>query len=626
MSEEILVWLILLPPFIGCLITPIINKIKASLVPVTSVLVLLVSGISASIAFIQNLSGDWNTYHNSTTWIEFKSLANIELSINADPLSIFMAFVASFLGLLIAAFSLEYMSEDKSKLQYWFFIQLFIGSMNMLVLAGDFLLLFFGWELVGLCSFMLIGHFSYKPGEDGLKARLSGIKAFLFTNLADSGFFLAIVVMYKEYGSFDFAIIKNANPSTANNLIAIGLVVAAFGKSAQFPFIPWLSSPDRVDIDAMQGPTTVSALIHAATMVKAGVYLVSRVYLVVNIKPSEGFYWFIIVIAGGTALITALSALTSVGIKRILAYSTVSQLAYMFMSLGIAFAALEDEQELSIQAFNYAQFHLLSHAIFKSLLFLSAGYIIHIYHDKKITSLKGVAHWDKNPILAAGIISGSLALSGIPPFMGFFSKESIISVSYELGFEHDSSIGKTAYVLALLTAIITALYCARFIYYLIFADSEQEETTKDDQSIFMKGVIAVLSVFAVIGGLFGFKLFDYFEEVHGGVETEGLGLFVSHSILNALIIISALALSFYSLLNYQTSITRIQSFWLIKWITTISAEGFYLDDIWQLGWIFTKSWVYKIRRLHTGDLNWTIGLIGIVTITVIGTIIGGVDL
>ncbi|MCE7735496.1 MAG: NADH-quinone oxidoreductase subunit L [Candidatus Heimdallarchaeota archaeon] len=625
MTEETLVWLILIPPFLGCLVSPIVNKIKSSLTPIVSVLFLLVSGISALMAFIQNLSGDWKTYQNDITWLNFSVLGDIKLSVTADSLSIFMATIASFLGLCIAIFSIEYMSEDKSKLRYWFFIQLFIGSMNIVVLAGDFLFLFFGWELVGLCSFMLIAHFSYKDGNEGNKATLSGIKAFLFTNLADSGFFFSIILIYKEYNTFDFEVIQLASGSTENNLIAFGFIVAALGKSAQFPFIPWLSSPDRIDIDAMQGPTTVSALIHAATMVKAGVYLVSRTYLVVHLDATEEFYWFIVLIAGVTALITALSALASVGIKRILAYSTVSQLAYMFMSLGVAFTALEEDEELSIQAFNYAQFHLLSHAIFKSLLFLSAGYIIHTYHEKKITSLKGVAHWDNNPILAAGVISGSLALSGIPPFMGYFSKEGIISVSYELGYHHDSSIGKTAFVFALLTALVTAGYCARFLYYLIFAKEENQKSAGNESSILMKGIIVILSGLSIIGGLFGLKLFDYFEEF-STTDVEPLGSFELHAIFNTLLIISALGISMYMLISKPDLTNKIMTSKLIRPIGVLASEGFYLDDLWQLIWKVVKSIVFKLRNLHSGDLNWTIGLIGIVTISVIGTIIGGVQL
>jgi NADH-quinone oxidoreductase subunit L len=625
MTEETLVLLILIPPFLGCLVSPLVNKIKTSFTPVVSVLFLLVSGISSLLAFIQNISGDWESYNEEISWIGFESMDDLTLTITADPLSIFMATIASFLGLLIAIFSLEYMNEDQSKLRYWFFIQLFIGSMNLVVLAGDFLFLFFGWELVGLCSFMLIAHFSYKPGQDGKKATLSGIKAFLFTNLADSGFFVSLVLMYKEYGTFDFGEIQLADGSTENNLIAFGLIVAALGKSAQFPFIPWLSSPDRVDIDAMQGPTTVSALIHAATMVKAGVYLVSRTYLVIHLDATKEFYWFLIIISGVTAMITALSALTSVGIKRILAYSTVSQLAYMFMSLGVAFTSLEDHEELSIQAFNYAQFHLLSHAIFKSLLFLSAGYILHAYHDKEITSLRGVAHWSKNPILSAGVISGSLALSGIPPFMGYFSKESIISVSYELGYHHDSSIGIVAFYFALLTALVTAAYCGRFLYYLITFDESNDKSHHEDRSLLMTSVIALLSLLTLVGGLFALELFEYFEGFFG-VEAEALSSLEAHAILNTVLILSTLVLTLY-LLKYQPDLsTKIGSSWIIRPVIVLASEGFYLDDLWQILWKLLKSFVYKLRHLHTGDLNWTIGWIGLVTISVIGVTIGGVQL
>ena len=319
-------------------------------------------------------------------------IGSIGIGLLLDPLSIFMATLATGLGLLIALFSIEYMHDDEHLTRYWFFFQVFVAGMNLLVLANDLILLYIGWETVGLCSYALIGHWFQKPGEEGHKAGLAGIKAFIYTHVADMGLLLAIAIIYVYAGTLDLTMIasKINLPPTISYSLLLGLIfIAAMGKSAQFPFMAWLSSPDSVDIDAMQGPTTVSALIHAATMVKAGVYLIARMFLIFRLFPVQDFAIFMGIIVAITVIISALFALTSKDIKRVLAYSTISQLSYMFLALAIAFFAYSSNATVGDTAFLAGIFQLLTHAIFKALLFLSAAAIIHSIHVRSMLDMGG---------------------------------------------------------------------------------------------------------------------------------------------------------------------------------------------------------------------------------------------
>ena len=299
-------------------------------------------------------------------------IGNIGIGLLLDPLSIFMTILATGLGFLIAVFSLEYMHDDEHLTRYWFFFQIFVAGMILLVLANDLIILYIGWETVGLCSYALIGHWFQRPDQEGRKAGLAGIKAFIYTHVADIGLLLAIAIIYVYAGTLDLTLIANNIhlPPTISYSLLLGLIfIAAMGKSAQFPFMAWLSSPDSVDIDAMQGPTTVSALIHAATMVKAGVYLIARMFLVFRIFAIQDFAMFMGIIVAITVLISALFALTSKDIKRVLAYSTISQLSYMFLALAIAFFAYSVDTTVGNTAFLAGIFQHLTHAIFKALLF-----------------------------------------------------------------------------------------------------------------------------------------------------------------------------------------------------------------------------------------------------------------
>lgn len=625
MSHNLLIYLILLPPFIGAMLAWIGDKLWSKFSRTTGLLSIGISGISALISLVLVALGDWDASGwSSSDWIG--KTYNITLVINPDALGIFMATVAAFLGLLIALFSLDYMRGDENLTRYWFFIQLFIGGMVLLVLAGDLVLMYVGWEIVGLCSFGLIAHWYTKPGEEGEKCAKSGIKAFVFTRIGDIGFLVAIVLIYFEFETIEFSVISEKTGVLDTKMLTIiGLLflMAAFGKSAQIPFIPWLSSPEDVDIDAMQGPTTVSALIHAATMVKAGVYLVSRLYFLLPLADSEIFVWTLVSAAGITALITALSALVSFDLKRILAYSTVSQLAYMFLGVGMAFVALmgENEHNLSETSFLAAQFHLISHALFKSLLFLSAGYLIHKMGTRDIRQMRGSASRGSDKIAFTGFIVGGLSLAGLPPFNGFWSKEAIIGAGFTGIDEANQSLSLLVYSFGLITALVTALYVIRLFYYLFTGESKAED--HHGSSTLMKLVIIFISVLTLLGGLLQLILPDIFESV---IEAEFHSM-KDESLINTVGITASILLILVFGWRLQISNPNIgkilEKVFIIKWIANAARSGFYLEKLWTGAWYFLKTISYEFRKTHTGDLNYTMFAATIVSVGMILFIVGG---
>jgi NADH-quinone oxidoreductase subunit L len=378
--------------------------------------------------------------------------------------------------------------------------------------------------------------------------------------------------------------------------------------------MPWLSSPDHIDIDAMQGPTTVSALIHAATMVKAGIYLISRMFLIFPLGLSDFFSsWSIIVIISGlTAVIAGFSAIMSIDFKRILAYSTVSQLAFMFLSIGLAFT-VEENHLLSSNAFYATQLHLLAHAFFKSLLFLSAGYIIHTYHTRNLNELRGILNWEKEKYVLISFLIGCFALVGLPPMNGFFSKEAIIDVSYEIGFVDGLLIGQIAFFFIVLTAILTALYTGKMLFYLTFnakgskiSDSRHNSVHK---SIIMPSIISLLGLLTVITAIFSFYIPDFFNDV---ISSQPFEIIKLNNLLIPLIIliliIISLALSIILLKDYSLSLNKLSSVFGISIIYELSKNGFYFDQLIMFIWDIVQKFANKFKHLHPGDLNYTVFL------------------
>jgi NADH-quinone oxidoreductase subunit L len=445
------------------------------------------------------------------TWIAAGD-ATVPFTLRADALTAMMLVMITFVATFIAIYSVGYMHGDPGYARFFAEIALFIFSMTMLVLADNFILLFLGWEGVGLCSYLLIGFWYQKPS-----AADAARKAFLVTRIGDVGMFLGILVLWLTYGHFDYthvfeAVAKDVKDGTASQTLltwaALLLFCGAVGKSAQFPLHVWLP-------DAMEGPTPVSALIHAATMVTAGGYLVARCTPLFVLVPDAQLV--VAFIGGFTALLAALIALTQNDLKRVLAYSTLSQLGYMFLALGCATKQYGNEPLVTF-AVTAAMFHLFTHAFFKALLFLAAGSVMHAMHHvidmRRFSGLRQVmpyTHWT--------FLCGALALSGFPLLSGFWSKDEILDAAYQAS-ETTGPGGSLYFVLlasAIATAGLTAFYTFR-AYFMTFHGKlklpEETHGHAHESPWVMTVPLMVLAVPALlIGGLVGpSHLFAHFLE------------------------------------------------------------------------------------------------------------------
>ena len=401
-----------------------------------------------------------------------------------DPLSVVMILVVTGVGALIHWYAIGYMAHDDHRGRFFAYLNLFVFSMLILVLAGNFLLMYAGWELVGLCSYLLIAFWFTRPS-----AAAAGKKAFLVTRLGDLGLFIGLFAISHVFHSLDFGAVLgtlgppvvHAVPRFWTTAIPLLLFCGAVGKSAQIPLYVWLP-------DAMEGPTPVSALIHAATMVTAGVYLVARAHVLFEASHVAGVVVTSIGIA--TALYAATMALTEDDIKRVLAYSTISQLGYMFVGVGIGTLFRSPE------GYDSGIFHLVTHAFFKALLFLAAGSVMHAMRDT--TDMKQMGGlFRKLPVTGTVFIIGGLALSGIPPFAGFFSKDAVLGQAW-LGGE------KLVWAVGLATALLTAFYVGRQIFLTFFGTSRVPAGIHPHESPRIMTIpLIVLAALAVGGGLLG---------------------------------------------------------------------------------------------------------------------------
>ncbi|MCI0378697.1 MAG: NADH-quinone oxidoreductase subunit L [Gemmataceae bacterium] len=393
------------------------------------------------------------------TWFQ-SGTVNVGFSLQADGLTAVMLVMVTFIGTLIAIYSAGYMRGAPGYPRYFAFVSLFLFSMTLLVLANNFILLYAAWEGVGLCSYLLIGFWYQRPA-----AAAAARKAFLVTRLGDIGLFLGILLLWKSFGhSLDYnevfmAAARNPDPALLVPACLL-LFLGAAGKSAQFPLHVWLP-------DAMEGPSPVSALIHAATMVTAGVYLVARCMPLFGLAPDAQL--IVAIIGAFTALLAALIALTQTDLKRVLAYSTVSQLGFMFLALGAGTA----QYGLAGLAVTAAIFHLFTHAFFKALLFLGAGSVMHAMGDvidmRRFGGLRKVlpvTHWT--------FLCGAAALAGVPLLSGFWSKDEILAVAWDAGGQGAPHTGvyRLLFFSALVTAGLTAFYSAR-AYFMTFWGEER---------------------------------------------------------------------------------------------------------------------------------------------------------
>ncbi|MGP3667435.1 MAG: NADH-quinone oxidoreductase subunit 5 family protein [Candidatus Bathyarchaeota archaeon] len=532
------------------------------------------------------------------TWVFIPNLFNIEVGVLVDPLSVFMCNVVTWIGALILLFSLGYMAGDKSLTRYWFFMLLFIGSMVGLVMADNFLLLYIFWEMVGLCSYALIGFWYERP-----EARKAGMKAFIVTRVGDAFLLVGVVLVYLNVGSFSFSdlavALKTLAPLPAVfNFIPLLLLGGAIGKSAQLPLHTWLP-------DAMEGPTTVSALIHAATMVKAGVYLMARTHIIYMMVAPEVWLTTLTWVGAITAFVSATAGLVAVDIKRVWAYSTISQLGCMMTALGLAVGA----------GVFVSQFHLMSHAVFKALLFLSAGVVIHSLGGMRDMRNYGGLRSDA-PITFVTCLIGVLALSGIFPFNGFWSKELILKVSMETGNVWIS-------IVFYLTSIITVAYSFRVVFLTFFG--EKSEYAKRFHIHEPKVMTIPLLILAALCFITGFFEHDFAHFL--GVSVDGFGevdlTIISLSVLAWILGIFPVYCVYVkgkpSPLMFGKGILGI--------IQRMLYECYYVDRFYY--YVFVDKLVagiQKFRRTHPGILNYNISCVigGLLLFIVLVFWLGGV--
>lgn len=471
-----LVWLVPLIPLLGFIINGLgRDTLSKNLIGfIGSGVIFLSFALSLGIFF--ELGANANKSHEVFLfdWISAGDL-HIPFSFLVDPLSSMMLLIITGVGFLIHIYSIGYMHSDAGFGKFFSYLNLFIFFMLLLVLGSNYLIMFIGWEGVGLCSYLLIG-FWYTNSSYASAAK----KAFVMNRIGDLGFLLAVFIMFQTFGSIEFSKVfpqaADMLPGqTSIILITLFLFIGACGKSAQLPLFTWLP-------DAMAGPTPVSALIHAATMVTAGVYMIARSNVLFDLAPV--IQHLVTIIGLATAVLGALIALTQTDIKKVLAYSTVSQLGYMFVGLGVG-------------AYDGAFFHVITHAFFKALLFLCAGSVIHaMHHQQDMRHMGGLRK--KLPITFVTMLVGTIAISGLPPFSGFFSKDEILAHAFEYN--------KIVWAIAVFTAFLTAFYMFRMLYltfYGTYRGSHHAEEKIHESPKSVTVPLVILAVLSAVGGFMG---------------------------------------------------------------------------------------------------------------------------
>ncbi|MGA2167787.1 MAG: NADH-quinone oxidoreductase subunit L [Terracidiphilus sp.] len=493
-------WLIPLLPFAGFLLNGILGRHLPKWMVTTVALLAPLASFAVVLIAVSSLLGPEDGFSPlpyietcPIPWISIGTL-HIDFSFVLDELSLVMLLVVTGVGLLIHVYSVGYMAHDDGYARYFSYLNLFLFFMTTLVLAGNALLMFVGWEGVGLASYLLIGFWFQKTS-----AADAGKKAFIVNRIGDFGFLIGMFLLLANFGTLTYHEIAArlvANPGWQGGVLtvtALCLLLGACGKSAQLPLYIWLP-------DAMEGPTPVSALIHAATMVTAGVYMIARTHVLYDHSPFA--LGTVAVVGAATALFAATIGLVQNDIKRVLAYSTISQLGYMFLGCGVA-------------AYSAAIFHLVTHSFFKALLFLAAGSVIHaIGGEQDLRKMGGL--WKKLPVTFAVTTVGVLAIAGFFPFAGFFSKDAILYAAFAQG-----AGGKALWFVGLVTALLTSFYMFR-LWYLTFLGKPRSETAHQHFAPWsMLGPMVILALLSISGGWVGIERFAaYLAPATGARATE----------------------------------------------------------------------------------------------------------
>ena len=584
MNNLQIVWLIPFLPLIGFLINGLGRKsLSKSLAGIIGSGAVLGSFLLSVWVFIQVKNG--NTY--IAHYYDFINLPSLKIGFDfqIDQLSSLFLLIITGVGFLIHVYSTSYMHEEESKdfAKYFSYLNLFIFSMLLLVMGGNYIIMFIGWEGVGLCSYLLIG-FWFKNNDYNNAAK----KAFIMNRIGDLGFLLAVFWLIAKVGTADYhTVFENVNKLTVTDITGITMLlfVGATGKSAQIPLYTWLP-------DAMAGPTPVSALIHAATMVTAGIYMIARSNLLFTMAPATQSVVAIVGLA--TAILAATIALKQNDIKKVLAYSTVSQLGYMFLGLGVG-------------AYTGAVFHVMTHAFFKALLFLGAGSVIHAMSgEQDIRNMGGLKKYMS--VTHITFLLGCLAIAGMPPFSGFFSKDEILAAAY--------ANNPVLWGIGVLGALMTAFYMFR-LYAMTFLGKfrgthDQEHHLHESPAAITIPLI-ILAILAVVGGwvgipeLFihgGHRLEAFLEPIFAGSKAIAAQHELSHTTEYVLMAVSvggaliALLYAWNKFSQYEKSTTEETS------IGKILANKWYVDELYET--IITKP-----MQSFAGFLNNTVERKGI---------------
>lgn len=602
------IWLIPLLPFLSS----VLMILSAGRLPQRAVALLgagsvgLAALIVASV-FISFLQNPQPFSLHLWTWMQVGSFAP-EFTFYVDQLTLIMMSVITGVGFLIHVYSTEFMEKDRDYSRYFAYMNMFVAAMLILVLADNLLLLYLGWEGVGVCSYLLVG-FWYKDPLNGAAAR----KAFVVTRIGDTAMALGLFLLFTHLGTLQIQPMLAAANSTwvAGDMVpkiaALLLLGGAVGKSAQLPLHTWLP-------DAMAGPTPVSALIHAATMVTAGVYLIARTHDLFLLSPD--IMMIVAWIGVLTLLLAAFTALNQHDIKRILAYSTISQIGYMFLALGVG-------------AWSAGIFHLMTHAFFKALLFLAAGAVIHcLHHEHNIFKMGGLR--TRLPIVFWSFILGAAALAALPLTSGFFSKDPILLAAYEA-----PNYGPWLWIGGVIGALLTAVYSFRLVFVVFYGNAK----TEPDKELGwrMAWPLAILCVFAVFGGWFTLPLDPIFPAVgdhHPSLVVEVI------SICTPIIGVLIAFLVFYrgtvdvSKFTHSSAGSSLRQFWHRGWNIDGLYELLFVTPYLRASRALKPEWVDSIyhgvvnvcRTLHkalsktqTGQLGWyavsmVFGLLVLVTL------------
>jgi len=565
-----LAWLIPIFPLIAYTLIIFLTKKSKGLsvgVSIAGVGASLVLSIGVLVETIQKGITMEEPFEVAVKWLRLSAIdkytgLNIDMGVLIDPLSAVMMFVVTSIATLVIIYSVGYMHGDPGFSRYFAYMSLFTFSMLVLVIANNFFEMFFGWELVGLCSYLLIGFWFEKPS-----AAKAANKAFITNRWGDFGFMLGIILLYVNFQTFNFGelshIISNgANGVGAATLTLISLLIFAgpMAKSAQFPMHVWLP-------DAMEGPTPVSSILHAATMVAAGVYLLARGFVLFH--ESTQTLLVIAYIGGFTALFAASLALVQKDIKRILAFSTLSQLGYMVMVIGAG----------SITA---GMFHLTTHAFFKCMLFLGAGSVIHAMHTQDIFEMGGLSK--KMPITTWTFVIGALSLAGIFPLAGFWSKDEILLATHEAGFTG-------LYWLATLVAGMTAFYMFRLIFVAFFGDKRTDHHAHES-SPWMTVPMMILAVFAVFLGWVMFKM-GYAEMVFFG-HPHHAEINIGIALTSTVFAVGGIILAWY--IYYKKAVDTDMLMHKFQPVYNLLWNKFYIDELYE--WIFDNvmmgiAWLFN---------------------------------